>query len=169
MKPVEPGCEEREARVETTAGGQEADPALRACSSVLQRSTRSTRYSAATSGLSAAQPGELNFEQGSQRSSRIDAWLARDSVYDMVFTAIFCTGKCAKPFEGGRPGGEGSGWFVMAGWGMRSGVSPMRRWPGPVEDGIVRDVRGAACDSGDENQQHLSEDCRWVRPRGVWI
>lgn len=109
MKPVEPGCEEREARVETTAGGQEADPALRACSSVLQRSTRSTRYSAAASGLSAAQPGELNFEQGSQRSSRIDAWLARDSVYDMVFTAIFCTGKCAKPFEGGRPGGRARG------------------------------------------------------------
>lgn len=114
MKPVEPGCEERAARVETTAGGQEADPALRACSSVLQRSTRSTRYSAATSGLSAAQPGELNFEQGSQRSSRIDAWLARDSVYDMVFTAIFCTGKCAKPFEGVGPAGRargGSSWL----------------------------------------------------------
>lgn len=114
MKPVEPGCEERAARVETTAGGQEADPALRACSSVLQRSTRSTRYSAATSGLSAAQPGELNFEQGSQRSSRIDAWLARDSVYDMVFMAIFCTGKCAKPFEGVGPAG-GLG-VVRHGW-----------------------------------------------------
>lgn len=115
MKPVEPGCEERAARVETTAGGREADPAPRACSSVLQRSTRSTRYSAATSGLSAAQPGELNFEQGPQRSSRTDAWLAWDSVRDMVFTAISCTGKCTRSLEGGAsPTGRvrgGSSWL----------------------------------------------------------